>query len=164
MFQGLRNEIIRLNSDVKSVANSEKAKKLRKKLMSIGLPLMIIGYVGALACFIAFTIGGFSAVGEQSFGLPTGVLIPFFLLIPFGIMGAIGTVIFKLALSIIITGYAADLVEETVGNVCPKCKKPIEANESFCSKCGAPLTKKCASCGESNELKNEYCSKCGNKL
>ena len=30
MFQGLRNEIIRLNSDVKNVANSEKAKKLRK--------------------------------------------------------------------------------------------------------------------------------------
>lgn len=164
MFQGLRKEIIRLNSDVKNVANSEKAKKLRKKLMSIGLPMMIGGFIGVFACFIAFTLGGFTSVESGNFGFPTGVLIPFFLFLPCGIVGGIGLILFRLALSIIITGYAANLVEETVGNVCPKCKNPIEANESFCGKCGTQIVKKCPACGKNNEIKNEYCSKCGNKL
>ena len=164
MFQGLRNEIIRLNSDVKNVANSEKAKKLRKKLMSIGLPLMVGGLIGVFACFIAFTLGGYNSISSENFGIPVGVLIPFFLIIPFAIAAGIGGILFKLALSIIITEYTANLVEETVGNVCPKCKKPIDANENFCSKCGTQLTKKCPSCGNVSDLKHSYCPKCGNKL
>lgn len=164
MFNGLRAEIIRLNSDVKNIANSEKAKKLRKKLMAIGLPMMIGGFVGVFACFVAFVLGGYNAVESANFGFPTGVLVPFFLIMPFAIVGGIGTVLFRLALTIIITGYATGLAEEVVGNTCQKCGKALGKDELYCSKCGAPATKQCTACGNQNDLKNVYCFKCGKKL
>ena len=54
MYNNLRGTINDLNSDVKNVANCEKAHKLRKKLFSIGLPMAIIGFAGVLTCFILF--------------------------------------------------------------------------------------------------------------
>ena len=62
MFKGLRDEIIALNSDINNVANSEKAKKLRKKLLKIGLILAIIGYIGTIGLFICTAVLMFNDV------------------------------------------------------------------------------------------------------
>ena len=53
MFENLREEIRLLNSDVNNVSNSQKAKDLRRKLLTIGAPLMAIGYLGVFICFIS---------------------------------------------------------------------------------------------------------------
>ena len=48
--------------------------------------------------------------------------------------------------------------------ICPKCGDKVEANENFCSKCGASIYKKCNKCNTVNEANDEYCRSCGTKL
>lgn len=166
MFENLREEIRLLNSDVNNVSNSQKAKDLRQKLLTIGAPLMAIGYLGVFICFISFALGGVNAVDNASFdsGFPKGVLIPFFLIIPFGVLGSIGTVLTKLGLSIVITGFTSNLVEETVWEKCPNCGDRITKGELFCNKCGTKLRCQCPECKFINEPNDNYCVKCGHKL
>ena len=148
MFNNLRETIKGLNANVNNVANSEKAIKLRKKLLSIGLTLAILGFLGVFVCFAIFAILSFNAVNTNTFS--TGIIVPCLLIFPFGIMGSIGAVIASLGFQIVITGYATNLIDETVGNNCPNC--------------GTELKKECPNCKVSNDNQNEYCSKCGTKL
>lgn len=159
MFTGLTEEINRLNSNVNDVANSQKAKELRNKLLRIGIPLTVIGALGVFICFVSFAVAGMKLDG---FG--PGIIIPFVLFIPFGAVFSIGLYITRLGLSIVITGYTSKLIDETVGNRCPKCNDIIEKSEIFCSNCGTKLRKKCEKCGSINDSKNNYCEKCGEKL
>jgi hypothetical protein len=80
MFKNLQESIKALNADVKNVANCEKAKKLRKKLLTIGLPLAIGGYLGVFICFALFATAGMNAFGPN--GFTARVMIPFLLFIP----------------------------------------------------------------------------------
>lgn len=47
---------------------------------------------------------------------------------------------------------------------CPKCGDKVDANENFCSKCGAEIYKKCEKCETVNQAGDEFCRNCGNKL
>ena len=162
LFSGLGEEIKALNSDVKNIANSKRAKKLRKKLLAIGLPMAIVGFVGIFVCFILFATAGFSAFGEN--GFTAIVLIPFILFIPCGILASIGTTIASYGFKIIITGYATELIDETVGNNCPKCGDKISSDEFFCSNCGYQVRKECSNCKTINSHKDKFCKKCGKEL
>ena len=162
LFSGLGEEIKALNSDVNNVANSEKAKKLRKKLLSIGLPMAIIGCVGVFVCFVLFATAGFSAFGEN--GFTARILVPFILFIPFGFLGSIGAIIASYGFKIVVTGYATELIDETVGNNCPKCGDKIINDEMFCSKCGYQVRKECPDCKTINSHKDKFCKKCGKEL
>ena len=162
MFNNLRETIKGLNANVNNVANSEKATKLRKKLLSIGLTLAILGFLGVFVCFAIFAISSFNAVNTNAFS--TGIIVPCLLIFPFGIMGSIGAVIASLGFQIVITGYATNLIDETVGNNCPNCVKTIDSDMQFCANCGTELKKECPNCKASNDNQNEYCSKCGTKL
>ncbi len=164
MFDNLKEEIRLLNSDVNNVANSQKAKDLRKKLLTIGGVLAGIGYGGAFLCFIAFVLGGVMAVNTFNGGFPVHILIPFFLFIPLGVVGSVGAALIGLGLKIVITGYASNLVEETVWERCPNCGDRITKEELFCNKCGHKLRNKCPECGFINEPNDNYCVKCGHKL
>lgn len=162
MFKNLQETIKALNSDVKNVANCEKAKKLRKKLLAIGLPLAIGGFLGVFICFALFATAGFDAFGPN--GFTARVMIPFLLLLPCGLIGGIGSSISSLGFKIVITGYTTNLIDGTVGNTCPKCGETISTEMQFCAKCGTKVKKECSNCKHVNKHKNEYCEKCGTKL
>lgn len=162
MFKNLEDTIKTLNADVKNVANCEKAKKLRKKLLSIGLTLAIVGFLGVFACFVSFAITSFnpSMLDDSTIGL----IIPYILFIPFGIIASIGSAITSLGFKIIITGYTTNLINETVGNNCPNCGETFSSEMIFCSKCGTKLKNECPNCKHINSYKSSYCEKCGTKL
>ena len=169
MFKGLREQIHILNADVHNVASCEKAKKLRKKLLGISIPLMSIGFVGVFGCFIAFVLGGINMVestaeGFSGFGFPTGVLVPFFLIIPFALMSGIGTVLCRIALGIIITDYTTKLIDDAVVAKCPSCGESIKEDAIFCANCGTQLCKRCPKCNHVNAPKSQFCTKCGEKI
>ena len=164
MFNGLRNEIYELNKDVNNVANSAKAKKLRRKLLGIGIPLAILGFGGMITCFILFVVFSIGNFNSSSFGPSPAMIVPFCLFVPMGFLGGIGMMITHLGLSIAITGYASNLINETVTQKCPECGDPISANELFCTKCGHKLRNQCSKCGFVNEPNDKFCAKCGNEL
>ena len=164
MFKNLSETVKALNADVNNVANCEKAKKLRRKLVGIGLPMAICGFVGVIACFASFAITAVNSMNSMSFSIPTGIVIPFILFIPCGLVGGIGLNIASIGFKIVITGYTTNLVNETVGNNCPKCGETIELESSFCPKCGERLKKQCEACNHVNGYKNDYCENCGKKL
>ena len=162
MFNNLQETIKALNADVKNVANCEKAKRLRKKLLVIGLPLAICGFLGVFICFALFATAGFDAMGSNGFS--ARIMVPFLLFIPCGVVGGIGSMIASLGFKIVITGYTTDLINETVGNNCPNCGETIGSEMYFCSKCGTKVRKECPNCKYLNNHKNDYCEKCGTKL
>ena len=162
IFSGLSEEIKALNSDVKNVANCEKAKKLRKKLLGIGLPMAIVGYLGVFVCFVLFATAGAGAFGDN--GFTARLIVPFVLFVPCGFLGGFGTMIASLGFSLVIAGYTSEMIDETVGNNCPKCGDKISKDEMFCSKCGTQVKKECPDCKTINTYKDNFCKKCGRKL
>ena len=66
MFNNLRETIKALNADVNNVANSEKAKKLRSKLLKIGIPLAVCGFLGVfgsgIELYLYFSMGVYCRV------------------------------------------------------------------------------------------------------
>lgn len=162
MFKNLQETIKALNADVKNVANCEKAKKLRKKLLAIGLPLAIGGFLGVFICFVLFATAGVDAMGPNGFS--ARIMVPFLLFMPCGIIGAIGSTIASFGFRIVITGYTTNLINETVGKNCPNCGETISSEMNFCSKCGTSLKKECQNCKFVNNHKSDYCEKCGTKL
>ena len=152
MFRNLNEEIKSLNSDVNNVANSERAKKLRKKLLGIGIPMVVVGFLGVIACFIL---------------IPTGIISPMLIpaiFLPCGLIATIGMSIASMGFRIVVAGYTSNLIDDTVGNNCPKCGDKIDADEMFCSKCGFQVKKECPNCKTINSHKDSFCKKCGKEL
>jgi len=162
MFKNLHETIKALNADVSNVANSEKAKRLRKTLITIGLPMAIVGFLGVFICFILFATAGMSAFGQN--GFTARIIVPFVLFLPCAAIGGIGANIASLGFKIVVTGYTTNLINETVGNTCTECGATITNETNYCPKCGKAAQKECTSCGHKNSNKHDYCEKCGNKL
>ena len=55
-------------------------------------------------------------------------------------------------------------VEGVTANTCAKCGFTNPAGAKFCSKCGAPITKKCPYCGAENDDGAKYCNNCGKNI
>ena len=162
IFSGLGAEIKALNSNVKDVANSERAKQLRKKLLLIGISMAIIGFTGVLICMVMFMTAGFSGIDAN--GPTARIIVPFVLFMPCGIVGCIGLVIASYGFRIVVAGYTTKIIDETVGNNCPQCGDMITKDEIFCSKCGYQLRKECKNCQTINSHADKFCKQCGKEL
>ena len=157
----------------KTTVNKEEAIMLRNKLLKIGIILLSIGGVGVIASFISFTLLSFNAVnnfgggfpGVDNFGDGFGVtLIPFFLIIPFGLCASIGGVSLYLGLGITVAKATVNFVD--TNTYCPSCGDVVKEGELYCSNCGKPLLikKVCKNCKTENDMKASYCMQCGTKL
>jgi len=174
MFKGLKNTIKGLNSNINNITNSEKAKKLRKNLLRIGITLVIVGLIGVIVCMGIMMSKSFdfgenmsSSISDNSndfFSESKGIMILSMLVIPFGIIFIIGVILIRLGLSIVIAGFTSKLIDGEVGNNCPNCGNRIEGNKAFCPRCGNQLNKQCVNCGHINHFKNLHCERCGRKL
>ncbi len=162
MFHQLKQEIVELNRGVKTAANGERAKKLKKKLLSIGLPMALVGFLGVFVCFVLIATAGFAGVGEN--GFTPRLLIPFFLFLPCGVLGGVGLCIAQLGFRIHVTQYTSELVDEAVGKRCPSCEADLTGAEAFCPACGKPLALHCPSCGGSYAEGDKFCAHCGSSL
>ncbi len=58
----------------------------------------------------------------------------------------------------------ATAVEGVTSNTCSKCGFANPAGAKFCSKCGAPITKKCPYCGVENDDGAKFCNNCGKNI
>lgn len=162
MFKSLKATIDALNTGVKNVANSKKAIKLRKKLLTIGISLLVVGSLGVFVCFVLFATAGSKAFGPSGFA--PRVLVPFFLFIPFGAIANIGRIFTTYGFKIVVVGYSTNLIDETIVDKCHNCGENINDEMNFCTKCGVEVRKKCSKCDHINNYKYEYCEKCGNEL
>ena len=124
--------------------------------------MAVCGFLGVFICFALFATAGLNAVGPNGFS--ARIMVPFLLFLPCGAVGGIGLMIASLGFKIVITGYTTSLIDETVGNNCPKCGQTINSEMNFCSKCGTAVKKECSNCKHINGHKSDYCEKCGTKL
>lgn len=151
MFLRLREKIIKLNNNTSDIERVDKAKRLKKKLLLIGLPLAIIGIGGAIACFVLMTL---RFANTTSLKLTPMMIV--YLYIPCFIIGSIGISITKLAFKV--------NTSESTKPLCPHCGTTIERQETLCSNCGTRLKSKCPNCGAINSGDNIFCSNCNERL
>lgn len=143
--------------------NSEEARNIKNKLLKISIIMMIVGYLGAFICFISFAVIGMGSLSSMGSGFGK-ILIPFVLIIPFSLVGGIGTIGLKLGLSIVVAKVTTNFLD--TNSYCPNCGDVIQNNEQYCDKCGTPLLVKkvCKECQTENDMKASYCCQCGKKL
>ena len=170
MFNKFRDEMVRLNANP-TEENKKRAKKLRIKMKTVGITLAILGWGGAIACFVLFTINAASLSG---FG--PKMLIPFLLFMPLAVLGSIGLMMNGVASRLVVNENIVNIMSqahfngETIENnevqisKCPNCGDPISDDEVFCSKCGKQVKQECFDCGHINKLEDLFCAKCGKKL
>ena len=161
MFNNLQSTIKQLNANTKDVANSQQAIKLRKKLLAIGISLTVLGVLAIITCIALFMFFGTellnshanSDIAQSGDLINKKVFIPLFLIFPSAIILMFGVVILSLALKIVIVGYTAKLVDETVGENCPNYGKALSNNAQFCANCGTKTKIALACCNALLEKK-----------
>lgn len=149
--------IKKLNADVSDFANQEKARKLRKRLLTVGTVLAVLGFGGAFVCFALF------AWTSMEFSM-NSVMIPFLLILPCFAVGGIGVFCIYAGLTIVLAGASTKLIDKSLGRRCPYCNRFIEEDALFCSGCGKSFKRQCPNCQTVNEPDASYCKNCGTRL
>lgn len=165
--------------------NSEEAKRIKKKLLTIGITLTVVGLIvliaGIIVSFVGFGINADKSMSSSQpmiSGFMSSALIGMVLFIIGAIATGIGTVAIRLALSIVIAGVTSSWLdvkneeEKSINqnnpnyDVCPHCKAHIAKNAKFCSNCGKSTvqTITCPHCNAKNPIENKYCINCGQRF
>lgn len=165
--------------------NSEEAKKIKKKLLKIGIILSVIGLLLVIGATIVMFVG-FGSSANVDMQNPqinmSGILVPAafgsVMFIIGGILLVIGVIAINLSLSIVIAGVTSSWLdvkneeEKSVNqsnpnyDVCPHCKAQIAKNSKFCSNCGKSTVQTiiCPHCNAKNPIENKYCLNCGQRF
>lgn len=162
-LKNLKTTVKELNSNVNNVANTEKAKQLKDKLLKYGIPLSIVGGVGVLIAII-LGVGAFSALMESKKVLPVAIILPIVFFVIFSALLSIGITFLIFGLKIMVVEYTSDIIEESFGCNCPKCGARINDQTVYCPTCGVLLKKECSNCKHINNPRATFCEKCGKKL
>lgn len=157
----LLDTIKELNANISDVATSEKAKKLRKKLLVGGGIGAGVGILMVLAGFILFMTAGDSMMESMSPSM-SSFIFPMIIFMLGGIVTTVSIFFIKAGLTILIGGESSKFIDKSVNIRC-ECGESVKEGDKFCPKCGRALRKTC-SCGKVNEPNAEYCSECGKKL
>lgn len=147
-----------------TTTNSQKANEIKKKLLKYGIIGLVVGIVFIITGIILFSLPfGDSAFDMSSFDL-SGIGMALFML--GGFILAIGSIVLKAGLAIVITGVGTKILDVKKEDRCPKCNDIVDDDEMYCNKCGFNLreNKLCPYCNTQNDLKDEFCRKCGKKL
>ena len=138
----------------------EEAKRIRKKYITKGRILKIIGILSAITSISVFVT--FSIIGKDGF---IWVTILSSLLFPISIaLIGFGATYSRIANQIDVILSQKPLMPNIEDMKCPNCGDFIKAGEVYCSNCGKKLEKTCPKCGHSNSLKSNYCEKCGEAI
>jgi len=150
-----------LNAEVAKTANTEKAKRIRAHLLLWGGVLAVLGVGGVFTCFVLFVTGGMSlGVGEPP---SARMLVPFFLFVPLGMVGALGAALIKMGLAVVVAGITTKYVDN-INLKCAACRRNVKADEKFCPACGAAVRLACMNCKTENDNTSTFCKGCGQKL
>ena len=162
--------------------NTQQHQNTKRTLRVLGVVLLAFGAVLAMTGFVNFALSMSDPLG----GTPTLFWMLFlgFPLLAFGLM------LLLMSLRQEITRYvknetvpvineageeiapavravaaaAREGVTPTEHLTCGACGAENPAGNSFCGKCGAPLTRTCPACGASVKAGDAYCGQCGKKL
>lgn len=164
----------------------QKHLKLKKKLKTIGIILIVIGAVCAIVGFAEFfiTMSSMSGAPKLFFllfiGLPMigigaglltfayrGDILRFTKNEAVPIINETGEEI-KPAIKAVTGAVREGLYGETPAAkkviVCPACGKENQPENKFCDECGALLRKVCPACGAEQDGDDKFCGQCGAKL
>lgn len=161
MFGRLGNAVKELNVNVADVATCEKAKKLRKKLLTFGIVGVVLGALMILGGIIMFMIPLMSPL-ETVNGLPVTSIIGMIMFMIGGGLSSISVVLIYYGLAILVGGATAKFVDKSINQRC-ECGEVILSSSKYCPKCGLPVRKTCE-CGHVNDSESKYCTECGKKL
>lgn len=112
----IKEIIAQLNENVGDVANHEKAVKLRRALLIVGVIVAALGMAGIIYFFASFVMQGeaaFNAFPEGEFG-PSQFLPIMGGFMGSGLVFALGATMFKWGFGIMITGKASEFIEEAM--------------------------------------------------
>ncbi len=157
------NYIKKLLLKAKKTTNTKEAKNIRKKLLTIGVVGIVLGFFMVVGGFIGFGMAGMNAV--QNFNTTFN---PFpYIIVSFLGMGVLAVGIYSTyaGLAIVVAGVTTSYLDTR--EKCPNCGDEIDKDELRCSHCGYDLSKginSCNDCGYDNKPGDLYCRKCGNKL
>lgn len=153
-----------INAGINDIVSKEKAIKIRKTLIIVGLICLILGIATIAFCFINFYLNFFGRM-NNGFQQPTqnNNGLSFILFIPGSILTMAGINLLRAGLAILVTKGTSQFIDNTINHHCV-CGNTITSDQMFCPKCGRPTRKVCSSCGNTLEPNDEYCRKCGTKV
>lgn len=158
-FGGIFSKLV---EKANKATNSEKAKSIRKKLLTFGIIGVVISIILTFIGFFSFASAGMNMVDTFG-GFPSGIIFSMAIFMIGGLGISISSLAIRAGLAIVVAGVAADFLD--TNDYCPKCKDRVDDGEMFCNNCGHNLrANKLCTCGTQNDLNDNFCRTCGKHL
>lgn len=162
MFNNLKEDLARYNENPNDEELSKKLAKKRLTMRIVGIILAVLGFGGAIACFVLLMTSGEYFMEH---GFTPRLIVPFALVVPSAFIGGIGAMLINVSASITSNVRVLEqAMTDSLGVKCGNCGYIVNKDELFCTKCGKPIKKICPNCGEEYNANNDFCGKCGTKL
>ena len=116
MVIDLMHEAKNLNSSISNVANCEKAKMIKKKLLRIGGIMTVVGAIGILFCIACIALSALVDINSQNSSIPVMLIAGLICFLPAIVVFGFGLTILNSGFKINIIDHVSELVEEQGAN------------------------------------------------